>query len=254
MRSYDLKIAQLLAKNRIFKGLTPHQIDEMLPCIVQRIQTYHDKEYVYQKGEVVRDLGIVLKGGLMLAQYESDLTGNLPKTISPNGMFGEMVVFSTSGSVPHGVIAQEETQVLFLSADFFLQQCGKDCVNKGMHAEVVRNLLQMLADNAIMLNKKITYLTAPDLKTKIAMYLCELYDLNGVITFNMPLNRDRLASFFSVARPSLSRELMNLKNQNMIDFYRSSVKILDLAALRQLARGESYAGDEKACAAESREG
>ena len=73
---------------------------------------------------------------------------------------------------------------------------------------------------------------------KIAMYLCELYELGNVTTFNMPLNRDQLAEFFSVARPSLSRELINLRNQNVIDFYRSSVKILDLGTLYRIARGE----------------
>ncbi|HHY52762.1 MAG TPA: winged helix-turn-helix domain-containing protein, partial [Clostridiales bacterium] len=37
------------------------------------------------------------------------------------------------------------------------------------------------------------------------------------------------------ARPSLSRELTNLRNMGIIDFHRSSVTILDVAALQKMA-------------------
>lgn len=234
----DKNTTALLSRNSIFEGLTPAQIDEILPCIVHRVGAYREQECVYERGDQVRDLGIVVRGKLMTCSEDADGNITSTQTIEPNGMFGEVVVFSTDGIVPHRVVAAEGTQVLFLSGDFFLNQCGKECANKDTHAEIVKNMLRLLSDKAILLGKKIAYLTAPDLKTKIAMYLCELYEVNRVTTFNMPLNRDRLADFFAVARPSLSRELINLKNQQVIDFYRSSVKILDLPALYEIAKGE----------------
>ncbi len=125
--------------------------------------------------------------------------------------------------------------VVYLSGDFFLTPCVKDCSRREEHQEIVRNMLRLLSDKTLQLNKKILYLTAPDLKTKIAMYLCELYDACGSRTFNMPLNRDRLAEFFAVARPSLSRELVGLKNSGVIDFHRSGVTIHDVEKLREIA-------------------
>lgn len=238
MEQIDKNVISILLQNRIFHGLNEEQIREILPCIVHTFKNYEDDECIYEKGEEIRDIGVVIQGKLIAINEDSE--GNIisRQTIEPNGVFDEVVVFSSEGSLPHKIIASGGTRVLFLSGDFFSNQCTRACTNKETHAEVVRNLLRLLSDNAIMLSKKIEYLTAPDLKTKIAMYLCELYEINRVTTFNMPLNRDRLADFFSVARPSLSRELIHLKNQNIIDFYRSSVKILDLAALRRIARGE----------------
>lgn len=238
MEKLDKGTIELLSQNSIFEGLAARQIDEILPCIVHKVGDYSDQECVYQKGDEVRDLGIVVRGKLMATTEDASGQVTSTQTIEPNGMFGEIVVFSSDGSLPHRVVATGVTRVLFLSGDFFLQQCGKECDNRETHAEIVKNMLRLLSDKAILLNKKIAYLTAPDLKTKIAMYLCELYEVNRVSTFNMPLNRDRLADFFAVARPSLSRELINLKSQNIIDFYRSSVKILDLSALYRVARGE----------------
>lgn len=233
------RITNQLCHNTIFAGLTPRQIASILPCIALQVKSYGSQECVYDKGEAVRSLGVVLDGELSVCDETADGRRTTVANIEKNDLLGDAVLFSSS-RLPHRVIAQGEAQVLYLSGDFFLQPCGKSgCEHKRVHQEVVKNMLRLLSDRAIMLGKKVAYLTATDLKTKIAMYLCELYEVSHSGAFHMPLNRDRLAEFFAVARPSLSRELMNLKNQGVIDFHRSSVKLLDIPALYCLARGES---------------
>lgn len=231
----DRKITDQLCKNTIFEGLTQEQIVDILPCIVAQIKTYGSQECIYDKGELVRNLGVVLDGSLSVCDESVDGRRTTVASIEKNGLFGEAAMFATGGGVPHRVIADKDTEVLYLSGDFFLSPCDKSCQKRESHQEIVKNMLRLLSDRTIMLNKKIRYLTAPDLKTKIAMYLCELYEMNDSDTFNMPLNRDRLAEFFSVARPSLSREFVNLKSLGVIDFHRSSVKILDTSKLYEIA-------------------
>lgn len=231
----DQKIIDQLCKNTIFEGLTQEQILDIMPCITAAVKSYNSQECVYDKGETMRDLGVVLDGSLKICGEDADGRRTTVDSVEKNQLFGEAVVFATGSSVPHRVIAGEGAQVLYLSGDFFLSQCSKNCQSREAHQEVVRNMLRLLSDRMIMLSKKILYLTAPDLKTKIAMYLCELYELSQSETFNMPLNRDRLADFFSVARPSLSREFINLKSLGVIDFHRSSVTILDADKLYKIA-------------------
>lgn len=231
------RIAARLSESSVFEGLTPEQIEQILPCVGYMVRHYGSQECVCGKGEKVRHLGLVLDGELTICDEGGGKrveVGNIEK----NGLFGEVAVLSSGSTLPHSVIASRDAQVLYLSGDFFLIPCGKACDKKQLHQEVLKNMLRLLSDRAVLLNKKIAYLTASDLKTKIAMYLCELYEVNRDTSFHMPLNRDRLADFFAVARPSLSRELIALKNQGVIDFYRSSVTILDLDALYGIARGE----------------
>lgn len=231
----DEAITAELCKNTIFEGLTQEQITGILPCIVDTVKTYGSEECVLDKGEPVHSLGVVLDGALKICDESPAGKRVTATSIGKNGLFGEAVMFATGAGLEHRVVADRDTQVLYLSGEFFLSPCGKDCARREAHRGIVKNILRLLSDRALLLGKKILYLTAPDLKTKIAMYLCELFELSGSRTFNMPLNRDRLAEFFSVARPSLSREFINLKNLGVIDFHRSSVEILDLAKLYEMA-------------------
>jgi CRP-like cAMP-binding protein len=50
----------------------------------------------------------------------------------------------------------------------------------------------------------------------------------------MPLNRDELADFLNVCRPSLSRELCRMRDEGMIEFHRSSLSVKDTDALQSL--------------------
>jgi CRP-like cAMP-binding protein len=232
----DGAFCELLMKNRIFEGLSADKIAEILPCIARGEKTYAANECVYEKGDDARELGVVIRGGLR-AIGDAGETADVP----PSGTFGELVVFSTGGNLRQKIVASEEgTTVLFLSPTFFRSSCGKDKDCLTTHGEVMGNMLRLLSDKAVSLSKKVAYLTAPDLKTKIAMYLCELYEITGSPTFTMPLNRDQLADFLSVARPSLSRELVHMKEMGIISFQRSSVSILDVAGLYELAENANH--------------
>jgi CRP-like cAMP-binding protein len=232
---FDDRMIAELCENTIFEGLTREQIADILPCVAATVKTYGNEECVLDRGEPVRELGVVLNGALKVLGENPGGNYGATASIGKNGLFGEDAVFATGGGPSRRVVADRDTRVLYLSGDFFLSPCAKDCDRREAHRGVVKNILRLLSDRAVMLGKKVLYLTAPDLKTKIAMYLCELYELSGSFTFNMPLNRDRLAEFFAVKRPSLSRELINLKNQGVIDFHRSSVKIADLDKLYEIA-------------------
>jgi CRP-like cAMP-binding protein len=224
-------ITDQLCRNTIFEGLTREQIADILPCIVAAIKTYGSEERVFGKGEKLDNFGVVLNGSLKVFDEKKAAIASIEK----NGLVGEANLFATGSSAPNSVVADKNTQVLYLSGDFFLSPCSKECQRREAHKEIVKNMLRILSDKTVQLNKKILYLTAPDLKTKIAMYLCELCDACGSRSFTMPLNRDRLAGFFSVARPSLSREFIALKNAGVIDFHRSAVTVLDEEKLREIA-------------------
>lgn len=225
----------LLSRGPIFEGLSPEAIGQISPCVTYSVRQYGPGENIYHKGDRVEHLGVVLDGSLVVCDQDAQGCRTTVADIGRNSMFGEAMLFSSAGTVPHDIYTDKGATVLYLVSDFFMRPCGKDCPNKAAHATVMTNLLRILSDRAVQLNRKISYLTAPDLKAKIAMYLYDLYRAMGTTTLRTPFNRDQLAEFLAVARPSLSREFVNLKKMGVIDFSRSNITIVDLDKLRELA-------------------
>jgi CRP-like cAMP-binding protein len=55
---------------------------------------------------------------------------------------------------------------------------------------------------------------------------------SGRSTFDLQMNREALADYLNVSRPSMSRELGRMKDEGVIDFYRSSFVVKDVEALK----------------------
>jgi CRP-like cAMP-binding protein len=83
------------------------------------------------------------------------------------------------------------------------------------------------------LDKKIEYFAIKSVTGKICAYLYDQYKLNGGPLFDIPFDRNELADFLNVSRPTLSRELAKLKEQGIIDYYLNSFKVLDIEKLEQ---------------------
>lgn len=50
--------------------------------------------------------------------------------------------------------------------------------------------------------------------------------------FRIQMNREQLAEFLNVSRPSMSRELSRMRDEGIIDFHLSTFKILDIEKLK----------------------
>ncbi|HHW47158.1 MAG TPA: Crp/Fnr family transcriptional regulator, partial [Clostridiaceae bacterium] len=179
-------------------------------------------------------VGILLKGEATVSK--EDAAGNrVVMTVLKEGdIFGEIVVFSGQTKWPASVLAQEHCEVLFLEKEKIVGECGKLC---SWHRKLILNLLTVISEKALLLNKKVDYLTIKSIRGKISTYLLEQFKKTGNNHIKLPLNRNELADFLNVSRPSLSREMCKMRDEGIIDFYLSTVKILDIDELKAASQG-----------------
>ena len=97
------------------------------------------------------------------------------------------------------------------------------------------NMLNIISNKALILNRKVEYLSIRSIRGKIIHYLLEQYKHKGKNNFTLPLNRTELADFLNIPRPSLSREMCRMRDEGLIDFHRSSIKINNVENLKALA-------------------
>jgi CRP-like cAMP-binding protein len=145
-------------------------------------------------------------------------------------MFGETSKFSGYDLWPATIIAQEDSTVMFIKAERFMGNCQNVC---NSHKRLIMNMLEILAKKALMLNRKVEYLTIKSLRGKVAAFILENYKKNSQLTFNLPMNRADVADFLNVSRPALSREMGRMQEEGIIDFYKATIKILNLESLEK---------------------
>lgn len=220
---------QILLKNPLFQGMEKEQLNTMLECIKPRVLKYNKDEIIALGGNDFLGVGLVLSGEAMIVK--ENVVGNrvIISLIKPGELFGEIVAFSEKSTWPATVIAQESCTVMFFSPEAIVSQCERLCIS---HQLLITNMLKIFSQKALMLNKKLEYLSIRSIRGKISHYLLEQYKNKGKIMFTLPLNRNELADFLNIPRPSLSREMCKMRDEGLIDFHRSSVRINDLDNLK----------------------
>ena len=92
----------------------------------------------------------------------------------------------------------------------------------------------LLSNKILMLNNKLKNLSYETLRQKITSLLLESYHVNRKTLFQINSSRKEMAESLGVPRPSLSRELINMKKDGLIDFHKNAFKILNLEAMEDI--------------------
>lgn len=84
-----------------------------------------------------------------------------------------------------------------------------------------------------MLNDRITSLSLDSTRKKIVNILLLEYGRQKSQYLLLPYSRKKMAELLNIPRPSLSRELIRMKDDGLIDFYKNRIKIIDLKSLER---------------------
>lgn len=226
------EIIEKLKNNPLFDGLDNDDIEKIFLCSQAKIQKYENNQVVFEKDSVIKTLGIVVDGEFNLVSQKYNGTRVIVTNLEVNDLFGEALIFSSAKKSPYDLVSVGDSRALFMPKSFFIDMCPHSC---NFHKKLVSNMLSILSDKIVMLNNKMKILNAQTLKSKIAVYLLSIYEKTNKLTFDLPMKRQELSEFLGITRPSLSREFSNMQHEGIIDFYRSSVKILDLDRLYELS-------------------
>jgi len=223
------KYLDVLLQCRLFHNLEKDELDAMLVCMDIRIRHYGRNELANIAGDPFEGVGVMLTGQAAVVKESNAGDRMILSILKPGDLFGEMAAFSGNGKWPATIVAQMESDILYVPPDKLVGQCANACMG---HRKLILNMLGILSGKALMLSRKLEYLSIRSMRARIASFLLEQYRVNGRNTFLLPMNRNELADFLNVTRPSLSREMGRMRDEGMLDYHRSSIRILDLAALK----------------------
>ena len=217
-----------LKSNKLFDGIDLSELRSMLKCLNLGIREYGRNEYIALAGERFDSVGIIVKGSASV--IKEDINGNriIMAMLKPGDMFGEMAAFSNKPVWPASVQAQNKCGVGFIPSVRIISACSNAC---RWHTILVQNLLRAVSEKALILNRKVEYLSIKSMRGRISAFLLEQYKKTGEITITLPMNRNVLADFLNVSRSSMSREMSKMRDEGIIDFHKATFKLLNVKAL-----------------------
>lgn len=223
---------ETITKCALFEGIATEELLGVLQCMNLNINEYKKGDYLTSAGRDFTQIGVILSGTVALTKETASGNRVIIVLLGAGEMFGEMAAYAGKKAWPMTVIAQTNCTVMFFSQDKIIGCCERVCPS---HKKLIMNMLKIVSNRALMLNKKVEYLSIKSLRGKISTYLLEEYHKTGKNTFQLDLNRNELADFINVSRPSLSRELCKMRDEGIIDFHSTAVKIKDYDKLKELS-------------------
>ncbi|MBA1336841.1 MAG: hypothetical protein HPY66_3277 [Firmicutes bacterium] len=219
---FDLKKA--LSECQLFNKFTEIEISDMLVNTRYRINAYSRDQVIAIEGDPASSIGIVLEGNIEVQKSYPSGRNVTIKRMKQGDIFGESLVFTKQNSYPATVISVNKSKVLFLSMHDIIKICS---TNKTF----LFNFMGVLSNRILMLNEKLKNLSYQTIRQQIADFIMQEYKKQKSSTIIVPFTRKEMAEHFGTTRPSLSRELVNMKRDGLIDFTKDTITIKDLSAL-----------------------
>ncbi|WP_250674155.1 Crp/Fnr family transcriptional regulator [Paraclostridium ghonii] len=211
----------------MFKNLTKKEILDLFKDSKYVIKKYNKEDIIALEGHPCNSIGLVLDGGVDIKRFLPGDKVVLMSSFSKGNLFGEVITFSDINLYPATVVSNSKSEIIFIDKYDFIDFCSN-------HKDVLISFLNDITNKIVELNKTIKTVSFISIRQKIASFLLDEYELQKNNFIKMPKTKTKIAESLGVPRPSLSREFINMKNDNLIDYTNDYVKLLDIEKLRNI--------------------
>jgi CRP-like cAMP-binding protein len=211
----------------LFKDIKYEDLSNFLNMSNYTIKKYPEGNVVVIEGSNCEGLGILLEGLLEVQTFYPSGKLLTFSQLRPVEIFGEAILFSKVNKFPVTIGAIKDSKIMFIKKEDLIS-CLTNC------HKFMENFLELLSNKLLILNKKVKMLSLESIRKKIENFLMEEYKKQRSNIIKVSLSRKEMAEHMGIQRPSLSRELIKMRDAGIIDFNREVIIIKDMAALSKL--------------------
>ena len=210
-------------KSALFAGIEPGDRKAMLGCIGYHVNSYSKGEVVVLEGENLKHVGLVLSG--IVDMVKEDLWGNktLLLRMQKGELFGETFACGEDNMSVVTFTVSEDTKILFLPFERVMHSCSRAC---RFHHQLIENMVHIIAQKNRDLMRKVEVVSKRTIREKLLAYLSMQAQLQNNRYFEIPLGRMELAEYLCVDRSALTRELVKMKEDGLLDYDKNCFRML----------------------------
>lgn len=221
----QFNILQLLPRFHLFSALDPEELsyvaNETQHLAVPR------GVIVFNRGDTASNLYMLISGQIKLAVNSPQGTEKVVCIIGPGESFGEAIIFLDQASFPIYAQATTDSQLLLIPKQVIFTLLERDMtVSRKMLAGLSVRNRQLVQDI-----ESVALLTSTQ---RLIGYLLQIgAGMEGSGRVTLPASKTMVASLLNLTPETLSRTMLKLQQQGLIEVNGKEITIIDLPGLRE---------------------
>ncbi|WP_297633709.1 Crp/Fnr family transcriptional regulator [uncultured Clostridium sp.] len=210
----------ILKETALFSHFSEDELEKLLNDTSVSLKKYSKEETIFFEGDICTCVSLVISGEVHIQQNNS-LGNTLTITkLYPKSMFAENIIFSTKRNYPVDVVAMANSEILHINISTVTKLLMSN-------ETFLVKFLNDLSNKSLVLSSKLRQLNTKSLRERISFFLLTESKKQNSNTIHLNATKEELAKSFGVQRPSLSRELINMKKERLISYDRKTITILN---------------------------
>ncbi len=229
MRPEHTNLADSLQRAGLFSSLTPSELQLLAARTVRKL--FSAGELLFSEGEPCTGLHIVVRGKVRIFKTSMNGREQVLAVEGPGSSVAELPVFD-GGPYPASVVALEDSEIAFISRRDFHAYCIE-------HPDVALKVLAVVGARLRRLVGIIEELSFTTIRQRLVATLVKLAQTQGRqtaqgIEFRLPDSHQEIANQLGTVRELISRNLMRLQAEGLIEVEARHIVVKDMAGLNAL--------------------
>ena len=226
MSAERIELVEVLGKTALLAGLSTAELQSLAALTTRK--RFSAGELLFSEGEPCAGLHIVSSGKVRIFKTSASGREQVLAVEGQGGSVAELPVFD-GGPYPASVVAIEETEMAFISRRNFQAFCIQ-------HPEVALKVLSVVGARLRNLVAIIEELSFTTIRQRLVSALLKMAEAEGKktargIEFLLPSSHQELANRLGTVRELVSRNLMRLQAEGLLEVDARQIVIKDLPGL-----------------------
>ncbi len=224
-----IDLAGVLGKTALLSGLSQPELQTLAARTVRKL--FSADELLFSEGEPCNGLHIIVRGKVRIFKTSMSGREQVLAVNTPGESVAELPVFD-GGPFPASAVATEETEIAYVSRRDFQAYCMD-------HPEVALKVLEVVGARLRRLVGIIEELSFTTVRQRLIAVLVKLAQGEGKATargveIQLPASHQELANQLGTVRELISRNLMRLQAEGLLDVDARQIVVKDMKGLSAL--------------------
>lgn len=224
-----MNIFKQLKKCELFNDFADNDINKLFDSVEARIVKYSRGQLVAKENTEISELCILLEGNLVEYINKPNGEREVLRSIIDGEIFGLAQGYHKPNFLGYNIVSALDCSVLYITLGSILQHNDNSYRQK-----LLSNLLTVMSGKILELENNNSYITIKSMRLKIAKLIYDNYLSQNNTDIALGMNRNEMAKYLNVSRPSMSREMARMHELGMFDFWKDKIKITDIQAIKYI--------------------